>query len=39
MGVRFHLEDTLGMKVDLLTRKALRPELKALVDADAVHVT
>lgn len=38
MGVRFHLEDTLGLKVDLLTRKGLRPELKARIEADAVHV-
>ncbi len=38
MGVKFRLEDILGVKVDLVTRKALRPELAPRIEAEAVHV-
>ena len=29
-GVQFHLEDALGCSVDLVTEKALRPELRPI---------
>lgn len=37
-GVQFYLEDLLGRPVDLVTRKALRPELRVFVEREAVHV-
>jgi hypothetical protein len=37
-GVQFLLEDLLGCSVDLVTDKALRPELKAYVEREAIHV-
>ena len=37
-GVQFYLEDLLGRRVDLVTEKALRPELLPYVERDAVHV-
>ena len=37
-GVQFYLEDVLGCPVDLVTDKALRPELRPFVERDAVHV-
>jgi predicted nucleotidyltransferase len=37
-GVQFYLEDVLGCRVDLVTEKALRPELRPHVLKDAVHV-
>lgn len=37
-GVQFHLEDQLGRPVDLVTEKALRNELRPLVERDAIHV-
>jgi predicted nucleotidyltransferase len=37
-GVQFYLEDLLGCPVDLVTDKALRPELRPYVERDAVHV-
>jgi len=37
-GVQFHLEDQLGHPVDLVTEKALRSELRPLVERDAIHV-
>jgi predicted nucleotidyltransferase len=37
-GVQFYLEDLLGCSVDLVTEKALRPELRPYVLKDAVHV-
>ena len=37
-GVQFHLEDALGCSVDLVTDKALRPELRPFVEQEAVHV-
>jgi uncharacterized protein len=37
-GVQFFLEDLLGRPVDLVTRKALRPELRPFVENEAVHV-
>ncbi len=37
-GVQFFLEDLLGRPVDLVTDKALRPELRPFVECEAVHV-
>ena len=37
-GVQFYLEDLFGCPVDLVTDKALRPELRPFVERDAVHV-
>ena len=38
MGLRLFLEDLLGMCVDLVTRDALRPELKESIEKQAVYV-
>jgi len=37
-GVQFHLEDLFGRPVDLVTDKALRPELRPFIEREAVHV-
>lgn len=37
-GVQFLLEDLLGRPVDLVTDKALRPELRPYIEREAVHV-
>ena len=37
-GVQFHLEDLFDWPVDLVTDKALRPELRPFVERDAIHV-
>lgn len=37
-GVQFFLEDLLGRRVDLVTDKALRAELRPYVEREAVHV-
>jgi predicted nucleotidyltransferase len=37
-GVQFFLEDLLGCAVDLVTDKALRPELKPLIEDEAIDV-
>jgi len=37
-GVQFYLEDLLGHPVDLVTDKALRPELKPHVEQEALRV-
>lgn len=37
-GVQFYLEDLLGCPVDLVTEKALRPELYFFVEKELVHV-
>lgn len=37
-GVQFYLEDLFGHPVDLVTEKALRPELRPYVERDAVRV-
>jgi Predicted nucleotidyltransferases len=38
MGLKLFLEDLIGCRVDLVTRKALRPRLRSSVDRDAVRV-
>lgn len=37
-GVQFYLEDLFGCQVDLVTDKALRPELRPFIEKEAVHV-
>lgn len=37
-GVMFYLEDLLGHPVDLVTQKALRPELRPFIEKEALHV-
>jgi predicted nucleotidyltransferase len=37
-GVQFLLEDLLGCPVDLVTDKALRPELRPYIEPEAVYV-
>jgi predicted nucleotidyltransferase len=37
-GVQFLLEDSLGCRVDLVTDKALRPELRSFIEKEAIHV-
>ncbi len=37
-GVQFYLEDLLGRPVDLVTEKALRPELRPYIEREAVNV-
>ncbi|MBK7901418.1 MAG: nucleotidyltransferase family protein [Azonexus sp.] len=37
-GVQFYLEDILGCPVDLVTDKALRPELRPFVEREAIRV-
>ena len=37
-GVQLYLEDLMGCPVDLVTDKALRPELRPYIENEAVHV-
>lgn len=37
-GVQFYLEDQLGCPVDLVTDKALRPELRPFIEKEAIDV-
>ncbi|WP_293701651.1 nucleotidyltransferase family protein [Thiolapillus sp.] len=37
-GVQFYLEDLFNCPVDLVTQKALRPELRPYVEQEAVYV-
>ena len=37
-GVQFYLEDLLGSSVDLVTEKALRPELRPFIEREALRV-
>ena len=37
-GTLFYIEDLLGRRVDLVTDKALRPELRPFVEQDALDV-
>ncbi len=38
MGLKFYLEDSLGVPIDLVTRKALRSELRQRIEREAIHV-
>ena len=37
-GVQFYLEDLLGCPVDLVTEKALRPELRPYIERERIDV-
>ena len=37
-GVQFYLEDLLGCTVDLVTERALRPQLKPYVERDTITI-
>ena len=37
-GTQFYLEDLFGCAIDLVTEKALRPELRPHIERDSVHV-
>ena len=37
-GVQFYLEDLLGRRIDLVTNKALRKELRPYVERDLISV-
>lgn len=37
-GVQFYLEDLMGSPVDLVTEKALRPELRPFIEQERVYV-
>jgi predicted nucleotidyltransferase len=38
MDLKFYLEDMLGVQVDLVTKRALRPELRPQIEQEAIHV-
>lgn len=38
MGLKLFLEDEFGVRVDLVTRRALRPRMKPQIEAEAVRV-
>jgi hypothetical protein len=38
MGLKFFIEDLLGCRVDLVTRRALRDELRPAVEREAIRV-
>ena len=37
-GVQFFLEDLMGCSIDLVTEKALRPELRPYVERERIYV-
>jgi len=39
MDLKFYLEQLLGCRVDLVTRKALKPRLRPMVEKEALYVT
>ena len=38
MGLKLFLEDRLGRNIDLVTEKAIRPELRPSIERDAIRV-
>jgi hypothetical protein len=38
MDLKFYLEDLLQTRVDLVTQKALRPQLRSTIENEAIHV-
>ncbi len=38
MDLKFYLEDLLGAKVDLVTDKALRPQVRRAIERELIHV-
>jgi uncharacterized protein len=39
MDVKFYLEDLLRTKVDLVTWKSLKPQMRETIEREAIHVT
>jgi len=39
MDLKFYLEDLLGIPVDLVTRKALKPQLVPVIEKELLHVS
>ena len=39
MEVKFLLEDMLGRRVDLVTRRALKPRMRSQVEQEAIYVS
>jgi uncharacterized protein len=39
MDVKFYLEDLLAKPVDLVTALSLKPQLRSIVEREAIHVT
>lgn len=37
-GLQFFLEDLFGAPIDLVTRQAVRPQLRPFIERDAIHV-
>ena len=37
-GVQFYLEDLFGRSIDLVTEKAVRPELRAYIERERINV-
>jgi predicted nucleotidyltransferase len=38
MNLKFWIEELLGCRVDLVMQKALKPELRAAVESEVIHV-
>ena len=38
MGLKFYLDDLLGVRVDLVTPRALKPRVRSYVEQEAVYV-
>jgi uncharacterized protein len=38
MDVKFYLEEHLGRKVDLVSWKSLKPQIRASIEQEAIHV-
>jgi predicted nucleotidyltransferase len=38
MGLKLYLEELFGVRVDLVTERALRPEIRPQVGREAIHV-
>lgn len=39
MDLKFYLEDLLGAGVDLVTDKAIRPEIRSVIEREKINVT
>jgi uncharacterized protein len=39
MDLKFYLEDLFRLRVDLVTRNAVRPELRPQIEREAIHVS
>jgi uncharacterized protein len=39
MDLKFYLETLLGRNVDLVTRDAVKPRMRSMIEQEAIHVT